>query len=180
MVSRITLKIKLCTISGCGSGTVVTLISIVSTATIAAGSTQWASEGSGPLKTAVVTSLAYRWSDNTLLVGTHGNGMFVAAIGSPITVATGITQPIRDDKNFIKNAFPTIVNDAITYQSGNLYTIKQVQVQVHNMSGQLIYNRSAAYGNGSVPMGNQPAGQYILTVTSNDRKYQFVKKFMKQ
>ncbi len=32
----ITLKIKLCTISGCGSGTVVTLISIVSTATIAA------------------------------------------------------------------------------------------------------------------------------------------------
>lgn len=32
----ITLKIKLCTVSGCGSGTVVTLISIVSTATIAA------------------------------------------------------------------------------------------------------------------------------------------------
>jgi len=32
----ITLKIKLCTVSGCGSGTVVTLISIVSTATVAA------------------------------------------------------------------------------------------------------------------------------------------------
>lgn len=32
----ITLKIKLCTVSGCGSGTVVTLVSIVSTATIAA------------------------------------------------------------------------------------------------------------------------------------------------
>lgn len=32
----LTLKIKLCTVSGCGSGTVVTLISIVSTATIAA------------------------------------------------------------------------------------------------------------------------------------------------
>lgn len=32
----LTLKVKLCTVSGCGSGTVVTLISIVSTATIAA------------------------------------------------------------------------------------------------------------------------------------------------
>lgn len=32
----ITLKVKLCTVSGCGSGTVVTLISIVSTATVAA------------------------------------------------------------------------------------------------------------------------------------------------
>ncbi len=32
----ITLKTKLCTVSGCGSGTVVTLVSIVSTATIAA------------------------------------------------------------------------------------------------------------------------------------------------
>lgn len=32
----VTLKVKLCTVSGCGSGTVVTLISIVSTATVAA------------------------------------------------------------------------------------------------------------------------------------------------
>jgi hypothetical protein len=153
---------------------------LYSTTNIAAGSTQWASEGSGMLKTAVVNSLAYRWTDNTLLVGTHGNGMFVAYIGSPITVSTGISTPIRNDKNFIRNAYPTVVSDAITFQAGNMYTVKQVSVQVHNMSGQLIYDRSAAYQNGSVPMGNQAAGQYILTVTSNDRKYQFVKKFMKQ
>ena len=156
-----------------------TTVGLYSTATVNAGSTTWAREGTGMIKTAVVNSLAYRWTDNTLLVGTHGNGQFMAAIGSPINVTTGVTTPIRNDKNFVRDAYPTLVSDKITFQTGNMYTIKQVRVQVYSLSGQLIYDKSAAYENGTVPMNNRSAGEYILTVTSNDRKYQFVKKFVK-
>ncbi len=157
-----------------------TTVGLYSTTNIAAGGTTWVREGSGMIKTAVVNSLAYRWTDNTLVVGTHGNGMFMANIGNAINVTTGITQPIRNDKNFIREAYPTLVNDNISFQVGNMYTIKKLQVQVYNLSGQLIYDRSAGYENGTIPMGNRSAGEYILTVTSSDRKYQFVRKFVKR
>jgi hypothetical protein len=153
---------------------------LYSTASISGSSTTWSREGIGPLANAIVNSLAYRWNDNTLLVGTHGNGMFVTYIGDPITLSTGITTPIRDDKNFIRGAYPTLVDQNISFQIGNMYTIKQIQVQVHNISGQLLYNRSSSYQNGTVDMSTAARGEYILTVTSNDRKYQFVRKFVKQ
>jgi hypothetical protein len=156
-----------------------TSVGLYSTSTVNSSSTVWAREGTGMIKTAIVNSLAYRWSDNVLVVGTHGNGIFSASIGSPINVTTGVTTPIRNDKNFIKDAYPTLVSDNITFQTGNMYTIKQMRVQVYNLSGQLIYDKSSAYENGTIPMGNRSAGEYILTVTSNDRKYQFVKKFVK-
>lgn len=53
-------------------------------------STVWSKEGSSTIGNAVVSALAYRPSDNTLLVGTHGNGMFVTTVpfvSLPVTFA---------------------------------------------------------------------------------------------
>ena len=110
---------------------------------------------------------------------TYGNGMFVANIGSAINLPTGINDPIRDNKNFIVKAFPTITNGVINYQAGNLLTIKSIQVQVVNLAGQLLFNKTAAYGSGNIDISSLPRGMYILTITSNDRKYQFTRKFNK-
>jgi hypothetical protein len=131
------------------------------------------------MNTSIVQSLASRWQDNTMLVGTHGNGMFAAYIGNAINLPTGVNDPIRDDKNFIVTAFPTLANNVLNYQAGTMLNIKSIQVQIHNIGGQLMYNKASAYSSGSVTVGSLPRGTYILTITSNDRKYQFVRRFTK-
>jgi hypothetical protein len=152
---------------------------LFNTATLNGNSTVWSREVGGPMTTAIVNSLAYRWQDNTLVVGTHGNGMFAAYIGNAVTLPTGINTPIRNDNNFIKAAFPTLSSNVINYQIGNLFAIKKIRVQIVNLSGQLMYDKETSYQNGTVDVSLFSKGAYILSVTSNDRKYQFVQKFIK-
>jgi hypothetical protein len=57
--------------------------------------------------------------------------------------------------------------------------IKNVQVQVYNLGGQVMVNKTVAYGSGNVDVSRLPAGTYILTITSSDRKYQFIQRFVK-
>jgi hypothetical protein len=159
-----------------------TTVGLFSTTTLNGSSTVWAREDGGPngmMNTSIVQSLAYRWKDNTMIVGTHGNGMFATYIGNAIDIPTGVNDPIRDDKNFIVKAFPTITNNILNYEAGTMLNIRSIQVQVHNIGGQLLYNKNSAYGSGSVNVGALPSGTYILTITSNDRKYQFVRRFSK-
>lgn len=49
-----------------------------------ASSVTWAREGDAVLGKAVIHSLDLRVNDNTLLVGTHGNGMFYTQIANPV------------------------------------------------------------------------------------------------
>jgi hypothetical protein len=90
-----------------------------------------------------------------------------------------VNDPIRDDKNFIVKAYPTIVNNIISYQAGTMLNVRSIQVQVFSLGGQLVYNQTSPYGSGQINMGALPSGPYILTITSNDRKYQFVRRFTK-
>jgi hypothetical protein len=106
--------------------------------------------------------------------------MFVSFIGNAIQLPTSINDPIRNDRNFIVNAFPTLTQHVVNYQTGTMLNIRSLQVQVWNLGGQLLYNRTSGYGSGSVDVSSLPSGTYILTITSNDRKYQFVQKFVRQ
>jgi hypothetical protein len=60
-----------------------------------------------------------------------------------------------------------------------MFSIRKIRVQVTNMAGQLVYDRETGYQNGTVDLSLMSKGTYILSVTSNDRKYQFVQKFFK-
>ena len=174
---------------------------LFSTSNIAEQSTVWsrelgtAGQPSAMMNTAIVNSLAYRWSDNTLVVGTHGNGMFVAYIGNA-TISNGggsggnsgsggggpvtaITEPIRNNDNFIRNAYPTIVNDVLQFQVGNMPSVKKLNVQINSMNGAVVYQGVSGYENGKIPMNNLTRGTYVLTITSSDRKYQYTKKIIK-
>jgi hypothetical protein len=163
-----------------------TTAGLFSTTAINGNSTVWSREigtsgqPSAMLNTAIVNSLAHRWSDNTLVVGTHGNGMFSATLGNPITITTAITNPIRNNTNFVKGIYPTITTDIVNFQVGNMYSIKKLQVELTNMNGALVYKKEVGYQNGTIPMGNLAPGTYIMTLTSTDRKYQFTQKVIKQ
>ena len=163
-----------------------TSIGLFSTKLINGSSTVWyretAPSGSAAsmLNGAVVNSLASRWTDNTLVIGTHGNGMFATGpLGNPVTVVTSVFNPIRNNSNFIKNVYPTITRDVLKYEIGNMYSIKKMNIQVIALSGATVLRKDIPYQSGTIDMSNLPAGTYIVTITSNDRKYQSTKKIIK-
>ncbi|MFM1969723.1 MAG: hypothetical protein RL152_1100, partial [Bacteroidota bacterium] len=132
------------------------------------------------LNGALVSSLASRWADNTLLIGTHGNGMFATGpLGNPVTVVTSVFNPIRNNTNFIKNVYPTVTRDVVKYDVGNMYSIKKMQLQVTSSSGGVLMKKDLPYQSGTTNLGHLPAGTYILTITSSDNKYQSTKKIIK-
>jgi hypothetical protein len=150
---------------------------------IAGGSPTWQREGGNVLNLAVIQSLAYRPVDNVLVVGTHGNGMYYAFLGTPNFVPnqnTGFNDPILNNKNFIKQVFPTYSQDQVNYRIGNLFTIKQISIQLFNLSGQEILKKQTNYQDGKIDISRIAGGAYILSITSDDGKYRHLQKIIKQ
>lgn len=162
-----------------------TSIGLYSTTSISASNTVWSRETGAAgtpaamLNNAIVNSIAHRWTDNTMVIGTHGNGMFVASLGNPITITTAITNPIRNNTDFIKSIYPSVTRDYINYQVGNMYSVKKISIQVTSISGAVVSKKETGYLNGNVDLSQLAAGTYVVTITSNDRKYQTVRKIIK-
>lgn len=143
----------------------------------------WVREGGSVLNYAVINSIDYRPQDNYLLIGTHGNGMYYAQSGTADfrpNQATGLPDPVRNDRNFIVKAFPTVASREISYQAGTMLTVKKLVIRIHNLNGQLVWQSQAGYANGQVDVRKLASGSYILSITSDDYKQQFVQKFVKQ
>ncbi len=163
-----------------------TTIGLFSTNSINGANTVWERETAtagtpaSAINNAIVNSIAHRWVDNTMVIGTHGNGMFITQLGSPISIATSISNPIRNNTKFIQKVYPTLTQNNVNYLVGDMYTIKRLNIQVSNMSGAVVYNKETGYDNGQVDLSRLSAGTYILTITSNDRKYQNVQKIIKK
>lgn len=159
-----------------------TSVGLYSTTIISGNSTVWFNEGGGMLKKAIVRALVNRQKDNTLVIGTHGNGAFLSRIGNAVNldVITALPDPVTNDKTFINAVYPTITNTSVQYRIGNLFTIKKISVQVFNLQGQLVYQETRGYQNGTVDMSRLAKGEYILTIYSDDRKYRHIQKILKQ
>ena len=144
---------------------------------IGGGSPTWLREGGNVLNFAVVQSLSYRPADNVLLVGTHGNGLYYTFIGTP---NFNPNDPNQNNKNFIRQVFPTITTNEIQYKTGNLFTIRNISIQVFNMSGQLLIQNERSYADGVVDVSRLSSGAYILSIYSDNRKYRHLQKIIKQ
>ena len=142
----------------------------------------WVREGGSTLNWAVISSLGYRPQDNTLVVGTHGNGMYFASTGTPDfrpNQNTAVDNPARNDPAFVKQLFPTTTRSQLYYTTGNMTGIKNIIVSVYNASGQLVLTKTSAYGSGQLDVQRFASGVYIITITSQDYKQQFIRKFVK-
>ncbi len=153
-----------------------TSIGLFSTTTINGNSTIWALEGPAMMQGAIVNDLALRTADNTLLVGTHGNGMFYTIIGN---VPTAVPNVIQNDKRFIASVFPTVSNQSVNFRTGGLTGIKTISIALYTMNGQAVAQQTQSYRNGSVPINQLPAGSYILKIISDNRKYSHIQKIVK-
>lgn len=154
-----------------------TSVGLYSTTSLNGASTVWVKEGAGtPLEYAIINSLAYRPSDNTLLVGTHGNGMWYVNIG----FVTGVGDPVLNDKNFIVNTYPKVTRDNLLYQTGTLTGIRSIELQVTDMMGRRVWQSKRSFQLGNIPVSNLAAGTYVLTIWSDNKKYKYVTQFIKQ
>ncbi|MFN2458222.1 MAG: T9SS type A sorting domain-containing protein [Chitinophagaceae bacterium] len=159
-----------------------TSVGIYSTTNITSGAPIWQREGENVVNFSVVVSLAYRPNDNVMVLGTHGNGMFYTFLGTPNftpNVNTGI-DPITNDKNFINKVYPTLSTNIIQYQTGNIFGVKKISIDVFNIAGQRVLRRETGYQNGAINITTLARGNYILLITSDDRKYRHVQKIIKQ
>ncbi len=143
----------------------------------------WKREGGATLNYAVVNSLAYRPQDNTLLLGTHGNGMYYTQIPTANFLPnanTGVDDPVRNDKNFIQYSWPGIATNSLQFRIGNMFEVRRLVIMVHNLNGQLVYRNETGYQNGTIDVSRFAKGAYVLSISSGDYKQQFVRKFVKQ
>ena len=156
-----------------------TSVGLFSTTTINGSSTNWMREAAGPMTTAIINSIAYRWQDNTLLIGTHGNGMYVAYLGDAISGPTPVKEPIRNDPGFVRNVYPTPTRGTLNISMGNMIGIRSVRVRVSNLSGQIVFDRDMPYRNGTADLSRLPRGQYVLTITTQDRSHQYSRQIVR-
>ncbi|HVG14463.1 MAG TPA: T9SS type A sorting domain-containing protein, partial [Chitinophagaceae bacterium] len=139
----------------------------------------WQREGGKTLNFAVVQSITHRPSDRTLLIGTHGNGMYYTVVGESITPDPG------NSGVFINSASPSLIipggSSLVVYRVGNLTTVERIVVQVFNMKGQQMFKQERGYTNGAgLNFSRYPAGMYILSIRSSDGKQKFTQKIIKQ
>lgn len=153
-----------------------TSIGLFSATTMNENLTNWQLEGPAVLQGAIVNDLALRTADNTLLIGTHGNGMFYTVIGN---VPTSVPDVVVNDKRFINAVFPTITPGDINFRTGGATGIKTIHIRVTNLSGQVLMQRTQAYQNGTVPLGPLSTGSYLLEIISDNRRYKHVQQFVK-
>ncbi|MFL5789768.1 MAG: T9SS type A sorting domain-containing protein, partial [Flavisolibacter sp.] len=159
-----------------------TSVGLYSTTTLSGNTTPWVQEGSGQMKAAIIRSLVNRQPDNTMVVGTHGDGAFMAQIGDAVDITDNIVTGIpviTNDRNFITSSYPTLSANKIYYTIGNMFTIKKIIVQVISVNGQQVYYNESPYQNGSVDLSLYARGNYILNITSEDGKYRYIQKLIR-
>ncbi len=165
-------------------GTSVGLFSAenIGTTLTGGGSVTWLREGGTVLNLAIIQSMAYRPADNVLVAGTHGNGMYYTFLGTPNFTPNQVTDinPILNDKNFIQAVFPTSSKSLINYRIGNIFSIKNITIQLFNTTGQQLLKSEARYQTGTVDISKPAKGLYFLVITSSDNKYKYIQKIIKE
>ena len=120
--------------------------------------TDWELEGPDEIGLAVVSSLFYRPSDNILLVGTHGNGMYQSSL-----LTLGI------DDNVFKatdvTLYPNPATGPVKIAYNGTQTIKNVTVT--DMNGKVILKQAGGPINSDIQLDTQhlSVGMYFVNLT---------------
>jgi hypothetical protein len=142
----------------------------------------WTREAPSLINFAVVTTMDYRPEDNVLLVGTHGNGMYFCELGGANfnpNNPTALNNPIINDKSFIRSIQPAAARGNFSYLVGNATGVRNMSVRVLNIAGQVVYQNSVAYADGTLPLQRFAAGTYVIEITSDNKKYRSLQKVIK-
>lgn len=133
--------------------------------------TDWAREAPTEIGYALVSSLSYRPSDNHLLIGTHGNGMYE-------TVITDNGLSVKDANDISDNIslYPNPVENEINLKfSGNYGEV--LNYSISNISGQSVIKGEKLLNN-KIDVTNLQAGIYFVKLNIDNKIG--TKKFIKK
>ncbi|WP_418602468.1 T9SS type A sorting domain-containing protein [Hwangdonia sp.] len=124
--------------------------------------TDWVREAPTEIGFALVSSLSYRPSDNHLLVGTHGNGMYE-------TVITDNPLNVKDVNNISANMslYPNPVENEINLKFTGSYG-KVSNYMITNISGQSVLHGEDISSN-KIDVTSLQTGIYFVKVKINDK-----------
>lgn len=132
-------------------------------------SLDWQIEGANNLGLAVISSLVYRPSDNKLLIGTHGNGMFDTTIEETLSIGS-----YKDNLKLI--LYPNPVTNNIFIKSSLLESNNLVSYEVYNLIGKSV--KKGQVVNSQINVEDLSIGAYILNISTQHSKQSV--KFIKE
>lgn len=91
----------------------------------------WILEGPDTIGLSVISTLDYRPSDKTLLVGTHGNGMFETTVGN--TLSTNDYSKTTD-----VYLYPNPTQDKLNFRSETIDFTKTVTYEIYSLTGKRV------------------------------------------
>lgn len=128
----------------------------------------WSLESPNEIGLALVRSLAYRPSDNHLIIGTHGNGMYEATISS--TLGVNDNEDISKQISLYPNPVSSFIRLDFTLSNGTF------KYNVVNTSGQSILKGLST--NNQVDVSSLTSGIYFIQLNLNGKTG--TKKFIKE
>jgi len=136
----------------------------------------WAPEGVSEIGIPIVSTLEYRPSDNTLLIGTHGNGMFQTELTLLATDDLGGNTAVQNDLV----VFPNPVNDELSFQIRGIGGATINSFEIIDATGRVIRRENIDNSSQSnVNVSSLNTGIYFLRVgTLNNQT--IVKRFVKR
>ena len=131
----------------------------------------WTIEAPDQIGFAVVSSLAYRPADNQLLVGTHGNGMYIGTVAPTLSVDEFDTS----DSSFV--AYPIPASTEINIVVEESFVSGDLKYQVVDLNGRVV-RKGTLPDNKKVNVDGLRTGAYVLKLDSRQRSkaITFIKK----
>lgn len=129
----------------------------------------WIIEGQNTIGLALVSQLVYRPSDNKLLVGTHGNGMYETTLNSTLSIDEFKFEEIK------LTIYPNPVQRLLKVKSNDII-LDNTNFVIYDIRGAKVLNGKLI--NNSINVSKLKKGVYIIDFKNKNRKV--VKKFIKE
>ncbi len=120
--------------------------------------TDWQLESTNEIGLAVARSLDYRPSDNILLVGTHGNGMYQSDLST-----LGVDENTITDNDV--TLYPNPTSGPVTIAYSGSRSLKNLSIT--DMSGKVVLKQALETGNSEIQFQTQElsSGIYFVNIT---------------
>ena len=129
----------------------------------------WTLEGANEMGIPVVSGLVYRPSDNVMLIGTHGNGMYETNLNASLS----IDDTVLNDVNLAM--YPNPTQYSLKFASNNYSLNDDTNYLIYDIKGKQI--AKGTLKDNSINVATMAKGMYVVTL--NNGKKSVSKKFLK-
>jgi hypothetical protein len=122
--------------------------------------TDWTLEGSNVMGIPVVSGLVYRPSDNILLVGTHGNGMYETNLNAVLSLESNSIDGVK------MAMYPNPAQFELRFATNNFEIDNTTNFLIYDIKGKQV--KKGTLSNKSIDVSTLKKGVYIVNLKHNN------------